>query len=113
MKKRLLIVLLIVGGMFAQDDIESILRNHPYFNKHQDNIKDSFYNMTCKNEPMLLYEIENSIIPEILFPFFTAKISSIINTDNCYIEMDPFLKSVFPSLTFTTVDFPDFADSFA
>ena len=96
MKKLLLFILLIVGGMFAQDDIESILRNHPYFNKHQDNIKDSFYNMTCKNEPMLLYEIENSIIPEILFPFFTAKISSIINTDNVMTKI--VLKSYFLSL---------------
>ena len=69
----------------AQDDFESEMRNHPYFINNQNKIKDSFYQHTCKGAPyIVLSDIDNLVIPGL----FLSKLSSIINTDNCYIEMD-------------------------
>ena len=68
----------------AQDDIDSELRNHPYFINNQNKIKDSFYKFACKDESIILSDIENSVFPE----YFSSKISSIINSDECYIEID-------------------------
>ena len=91
----------------AQDDIESEMRNHPYFINNQNKIKDSFYQHTCKGAPYIaLSDIDNLVIPGL----FLSKLSSIINTDNCYIEIDSLVAYPIPRVEYEQNKYYNFMD---
>ena len=91
----------------AQDDFESEMRNHPYFINNQNKIKDSFYQHTCKGAPyIVLSDIDNLVIPGL----FLSKLSSIINTDNCYIEIDSLVAYPIPRVEYEQNKYYNFMD---